>query len=151
MLRKILKWTGLVLLVLITAITITTMARQHFKYEAPYPNIKASTDSAVIAKGRHIVLGPGHCVDCHSPVHNVDSLLKLGQEVPLIGGNKFDLPFGKFYTRKAAFTKNPLNIAKHTYPFQDRCHHLRNVLTRGLSIDKQKFKVAPKWFAGQCA
>jgi mono/diheme cytochrome c family protein len=99
MLRKILKWTALVLLVLIAGVTITTMARQHLKYEAPYPNIKASTDSAVIAKGRHIVLGPGHCVDCHSPVHNVDSLLKLGQEVPLIGGNKFDLPFGTFFTR----------------------------------------------------
>jgi mono/diheme cytochrome c family protein len=99
MLRKILKWTGIFLFVVIAGVTVTTIARQHIKYEAPYPNIKASTDSTIIAKGRHIVIGPGHCVDCHSPVHNVDSLLKLGQDPPLSGGNKFDLPFGLFYTR----------------------------------------------------
>jgi len=99
MLLKILKWTGIVLFVLIAGITITAISRQHLKYEAPYPNIKASTDSAVIARGRHLVTGPAHCIGCHSPVHNPDSILRVGEEVPLIGGNKFDLPFGKFYTR----------------------------------------------------
>ncbi len=99
MARKILKWTGIVLLVLIAGVTITTLSRQHLKYDAPYPGIKASGDSAVIARGRHLVTGPAHCVDCHSPVRNVDSVLNLGQEVPLIGGYQFDLPFGKFYTR----------------------------------------------------
>src|SRR5215213_539298 len=99
MLLKILKWTGIVLFVLIAGIAITAISRQHLKYEAPYPNIKASTDSAVIARGRHLVTGPAHCIGCHSPVHNPDSILRVGEEVPLIGGNKFDLPFGKFYTR----------------------------------------------------
>ena len=99
MVRKILKWTGIVLLVLIVGVTITTISRQHLKYDAPYPDIKASTDSAVIARGKHLVIGPAHCADCHSPVRNVDSLLNLGQEVPLTGGFQFDLPFGKFYTR----------------------------------------------------
>lgn len=75
------------------------MGRQHLKYEAPYPAIKASTDTAIIAKGRHIVLGAAHCVDCHSTIKNVDSVLKLGQDPPLSGGLKFDLPFGTFYTR----------------------------------------------------
>src|SRR5215217_606452 len=99
MLLKILKWTGIVLFVLIAGITLTAISRQHLKYEAPYPNIKASTDSAVIARGRHLVTGPAHCIGCHSPVHNPDSILRVGEEVPLIGGNKFDLPFGVFYTR----------------------------------------------------
>ena len=99
MIRKILKWTGLVIVFIIAIVAVTTAFRQHLTYDAPYPAIKASTDSAVIARGRHLVLGPGHCADCHSPVRNVDSLLQLGQDPTLSGGIKFDLPFGKFYTR----------------------------------------------------
>ena len=53
----------------------------------------------IYSKPHPKVFGPGHCADCHSPVRNVDSLLALGQEVPLTGGNQFDLPFGQFYTR----------------------------------------------------
>ncbi|RYF81526.1 MAG: cytochrome C [Chitinophagaceae bacterium] len=98
-LRKIFKWTGIVILVLLVGVSIATAMRQHLKYDAPYPAIVASKDSVMIAKGRHIVLGPGHCVDCHSPVHNVDSVLQLGQEPALVGGTKFDLPFGTVYTR----------------------------------------------------
>src|SRR5215217_7568927 len=99
MLRKILKWAGFVVLFIIAGVTVTTTFRQHLKYDAPYPNVVASTDTAIIAKGRHIVLGPGHCVDCHSTIKNVDSVLKLGQDPILAGGNKFDLPFGTFFTR----------------------------------------------------
>lgn len=87
------------MLVLIVGITLTTIFRQHLTYEAPYPNIKASTDSSVIARGKHMVMGPAHCVDCHSPLPNKDSVFKLGQDVPLVGGLAFNLPFGSFYTR----------------------------------------------------
>ena len=99
MIVKVLKWTGIVILLLVAGIVTTAFLRQHVKYEAPYPAVKASTDSAVIAKGRHLVLGPAHCVDCHSTLKNVDSLLKLGQEPSLSGGLPFKLPFGTFYTR----------------------------------------------------
>jgi len=60
MLRKILKWTGIIILILVLGVTLTVALRQHLKYERPYPNIKASTDPVIIAKGKHIVLGPGH-------------------------------------------------------------------------------------------
>ena len=99
MFRKILKWTGIVLLFLVLGATITTLMRQHLQYKAPYPSIKASKDSNIIAQGRNIVLGAGHCVDCHSKTQNVDSVLRLGQEVALTGGKEFKLPFGTFYTR----------------------------------------------------
>jgi mono/diheme cytochrome c family protein len=99
MIRKILKWTLIVVLVIIAGVTLTTIFRQHLKYDAPYPNIKASTDSAIIARGKHLVVGPAHCIDCHSPLPNKDSLLNHGQEVLPVGGYAFDLPFGKFYTR----------------------------------------------------
>ncbi|HYH13936.1 MAG TPA: cytochrome c [Flavisolibacter sp.] len=99
MIRKILKWTGIIILILVLGVTLTIALRQHLTYERPYPNIKASTNPAIIAKGKHIVLGPGHCADCHSPVKNVDSILQAGGEVPLTGGHRFDLPFGTFFTR----------------------------------------------------
>jgi mono/diheme cytochrome c family protein len=96
--KKILKWTGIVLLILIAGLTVTVMARQNLKFDAPYPNIKASTDSAVILKGKQLVFGPAHCADCHSKA-NADSLIALGQPVPLSGGYEFDLPIGKVFTR----------------------------------------------------
>jgi mono/diheme cytochrome c family protein len=99
MIRKILKWTGLVILFIVAGVSVATAFRQHLTYTAPYPGIKASADTAIIAKGRRLVLGPGHCVDCHSTVKNVDSLLGRGQEPALSGGLPFKLPFGTFYTR----------------------------------------------------
>ncbi len=98
MIKKIFKWTGIVLLMLILIIAILTVTRQNVHYDAPYPAIHASKDSTVIATGRNLVFGPAHCADCHSK-SNSDSLIKLGQEVPLSGGVLFDLPFGKIYTR----------------------------------------------------
>jgi mono/diheme cytochrome c family protein len=94
---KILKWTGIILLILILGLTITVMARQNIKYDAPYPEVIASADSAIILKGKQLVFGAAHCADCHSKA-NADSLLTLGQEVPLSGGYLFDMPIGKMYT-----------------------------------------------------
>lgn len=96
--KKILKWTGIILLLLITGVSITVMMRQRIKYDRPYPAITASADTTVIARGRQIVFGLGHCADCHSPRNN-DSLLKLGIEPALTGGFEFNLPFGKIYTK----------------------------------------------------
>jgi mono/diheme cytochrome c family protein len=98
MIKKILKWTGLTVLALILLSVVTIAFRQNLKYDAPYPKIKASKDSAVIARGREIILGAGNCVVCHATA-NADSLLQLGQEVPLSGGKKFDIPLGSFYIK----------------------------------------------------
>lgn len=95
---KILKWTGIVLLLLISGLVITVMARQNLKFDAPYPQIAASKDSLVIARGRHLVYSSAHCIDCHSRAHS-DSLIKAGLEVPLTGGVLFDLPVGKLYSK----------------------------------------------------
>lgn len=98
MIKKILKWTGIVLLTLIIGITIIVASRQNLKYDAPYPNIKASADSAVIARGKHLVISGAHCINCHS-TKNADSLIDAGQNVPLTGGVLFDLPVGKIYSK----------------------------------------------------
>ena len=96
--KTILKWTALVLFVLAAVITLTVVARQNLKYDAPYPDIQASTDSAVIARGRHLVFSTAHCINCHSR-RSPDSLLNLGLDVPLSGGVLFDLPLGKIYSK----------------------------------------------------
>lgn len=96
--KKILKWTGIVLLLLITTLAITVAARQNLKYDAPYPDIKASTDSAIILKGKQLVFGPAHCADCHSKA-NPDSLMALGQPVVLTGGFEFKLPIASIYSK----------------------------------------------------
>ena len=95
---KIVKWTGIILLVLIAGATTTVMLRQNLKFDGPYPDIKSSKDSAVIARGKELVFGPAHCADCHS-LQNSDSLFALGQEVSLSGGYPFELPIGKIYTK----------------------------------------------------
>jgi len=98
MIKKILKWTGIILLVLVLAVTVVTASRQNLKYDAPYPDIKASADSNLIARGKELIYGPAHCIDCHSTTNN-DSLIKLGLQVPLSGGVLFDLPVGKIYSK----------------------------------------------------
>ncbi len=95
--KKILKWTFLVLLALIIGVGAITAARQNIKYTAPYPGVKASSDSTSIARGKHLVTSAAHCADCHSTT-NTDSLLKLGQEPVLSGGVAFNLPVGTIYS-----------------------------------------------------
>jgi mono/diheme cytochrome c family protein len=97
-LKKILKWTGTVLGVLIAGISVTVLSRQNLKYNAPYPNIKASIDTAIISRGKHLIFSSAHCINCHSQ-NNPDSLISLGQDVPLTGGVLFDLPVGKIYSK----------------------------------------------------
>jgi mono/diheme cytochrome c family protein len=110
--KKILKWTGLVLLVIVVAVTVVTASRQHMKYDAPYPRVQASADSIVMLRGKQLAYGPAHCIDCHSAA-NADSLLALGLDVPLTGGILFDLPVGKIYSRNITPDKET-GIGKYT-------------------------------------
>jgi mono/diheme cytochrome c family protein len=96
MFRKILKWTVIVLLGSIALIVLIVLFRQNLTYDAPYPEIKATADTAVIARGKEIVFGPAHCADCHH-LGNSDSLFNLGQVPALTGGFKFGLPIGDLF------------------------------------------------------
>lgn len=98
LLKKILKWTGIVILSLILILVITVACRQNMKYDAPYPGIQASTDSSIIARGRYLAFGPGHCADCHGDPNARELMLK-GQEVPLTGGMPFKLPIATIYVK----------------------------------------------------
>lgn len=87
--------SGLLILVILLVVLISM--RQNLKFEAPYPDVRASSDSNVINRGRHIVFSQAHCADCHSK-QNADSLLELGIEPALSGGRLFDVGIAKIYT-----------------------------------------------------
>ena len=84
-----------VLVVLIAGLIIYVLATWNRNYEAPLPDIKASNDSTIIARGKYLAFGPAHCSTCHIPM---DMLLKVenGLEIPLSGGWELSLPLGTF-------------------------------------------------------
>lgn len=98
MFRKIV--TGLVVLfaVIVAACAIFVASRQHLRFEAPYPPIQASADSAVIERGRYLVRVVAGCGGCHGDPKQMDAL-ERGEDVPLSGGFLWDVPPGKFYAR----------------------------------------------------
>lgn len=104
-LLKILKWTGIVLLVLIAGVFVAGFVLYNKKYDAPYPDLHASTDSAIIAHGKHLVFATAHCVECHFKPG--DSLAVMnGEEVMLAGGGfPFEFPGGRFYSKNISSDK----------------------------------------------
>lgn len=107
--RKILKWIGIILLIIIVGLYITVEARQNITFDAPYPNIIASTDSAVIERGRQFVFGPAHCANCHVPEAGQAAVLR-GEQVPLSGGLAFKLPLGTLYSRNLTPDKTGIGL-----------------------------------------
>jgi mono/diheme cytochrome c family protein len=73
-------------------------------FDAPYPPIAASTDPAVVERGRYLVYGPAACAYCHIPRDQWNKL-QQGTELPLTGGHMFPLPFGDLYS--ANITPDP--------------------------------------------
>jgi mono/diheme cytochrome c family protein len=100
MIKRIFKWTGALILLIVICVSAVVPFRQNLKYEAPFPEITASKDTAVISRGRQLVFGAAHCADCHTNHNgNVDSLLEAGVVVPLSGGFNFELPVGNIYSK----------------------------------------------------
>ena len=102
---RILKWLGILLVIIIAGVIIAANMMYDRKYEAPYPDIHASSDSAVIAHGKHLVLVTAHCGDCH---YQPEDSLKVvnGEEFQLAGGGfPFEFPGGVFYSKNISSDK----------------------------------------------
>ena len=76
--------------------TALVFVRENRKFDAPYPDNRASSDPAVIERGKYLVYGPGHCADCHGDGDRYADV-KKGVQLPLSGGLTFHLPFGEFH------------------------------------------------------
>lgn len=96
--RKVLKVLGLVLLVIVAGGSAFVASRQHLTFDAPFPDVSASADSAIIERGRYIVRNLAPCGSCHGDPTQRDAWMS-GVDVPLSGGFLFDIPPGKFYVR----------------------------------------------------
>ncbi|MCK9408631.1 MAG: cytochrome c [Bacteriovoracaceae bacterium] len=96
-LKRVLKWGGIILGSLLLLFVIAVYALQSKSFDAPYPKITASTDSALIARGKHLVYGPAHCNGCHFAKDDMAKALN-GEPVELKGGFEFVLPFGVIRT-----------------------------------------------------
>lgn len=94
---KILKVLVVIVIVFVGGIITFALTSYKKTFEAPYPNIKASSDSAIIARGKHLALGPAHCADCHASLSE-RAKVDAGEEVALSGGFNFILPIGTLYT-----------------------------------------------------
>lgn len=93
---KILKWSAITVLSVIVLFIIYAMVRPEETFNAPYPDITASSDSTLIARGKYLVYGPAHCAYCHASSNEFQKV-EAGEVVPLSGGNIFALPIGNVY------------------------------------------------------
>ncbi len=91
---RILAGLGILVALLIVYITLNG----NKKFDAPYPNITASKDSAIIARGRYLAFGPMHCASCHTPMANMAEI-DAGKEMPMLGGWEISIPPGTFRAR----------------------------------------------------
>ena len=96
--RKILLMLVGLLVLVIAVAAMWVASRQNLKFDAPYPAIAASTDSATIARGHYLVRNVVNCAQCHGDPTQIAALAD-GAEIPLSGGFTFDIPPGKFRAR----------------------------------------------------
>lgn len=109
--KKFLKWTGISILSLVCSLVAIVWGLQFKTYDAPYPDIRASTDSSVIERGRYLVTSSAHCADCHAPESLYPQVVE-GKEVSLHGGRVFNLPLGRLQAPN--ITNDPTGIGNFT-------------------------------------
>lgn len=95
MIKKILFWLLGTVVSLVLILIVYAQFTWNRQYDVPYPDLRASSDSAVIAHGRYLVFGPAHCSNCH--VSSFDEMVRAdkGELLPLKGGVVFPMgPLG---------------------------------------------------------
>jgi mono/diheme cytochrome c family protein len=69
-------------------------------YDAPLPDLHASSDPAVIQRGEYLVQGPAHCVGCHVSEEEAEHAAAERRPARLTGGRRFAAdPLGAIYSR----------------------------------------------------
>jgi mono/diheme cytochrome c family protein len=115
MIKKIVVYALAFLVFAVVSVYIYVSLTWDKKYtDWPAPDLKTSSDSAVIARGRYLVHGPAHCNSCHvSSIKDLEDSDK-GMPIPLKGGVGFPMgPLGTMYTRNLTPDKNT-GIGRYT-------------------------------------
>lgn len=99
-LKRVLFRVGAVVAVSAVALVVWVLLTWDKVYdEVPMPSLQASTDPAVIERGKYLVRGPAHCSICH--MGSLAEVLRsdAGEELPLRGGLAFPIgPIAVYYT-----------------------------------------------------
>jgi hypothetical protein len=81
----------LVLALIFTVYVWRTWDRAYDEY--PMPNVRASSDPAIIARGEYLVYGPAHCVECHAS--SFGALSEFLRSLPPAQGAEGEVTFRK--------------------------------------------------------
>jgi mono/diheme cytochrome c family protein len=98
MLRKILIGLSTFLVLVVGTAATYVSSRQNLKFDRPYPDVAASTDSAVIARGHYVVRSVANCYQCHGDTAQSDAAA-AGADVPMSGGFTWAIPPGNIRAR----------------------------------------------------
>ncbi len=93
--KKFLKRTLITLTLIVLILVGYVQFTWDKSFDAPLPDISATTDSAMIENGRHLAYGPAHCGTCHVPMDKIEAT-EAGEEIPLSGGWELAIPPGTF-------------------------------------------------------
>lgn len=104
LLKKILKWGGIGIVTLVALLAVYVQVNWQKKFDAPYPELKASSDPEVIKRGEYLVYGPAHCGECHINNDEYPRAIK-GEKLALAGGFEFKLPLGSAYSKNISTHK----------------------------------------------
>ncbi len=96
--KKVVIYGLIAIVVIVGGLIAYISATYRVVYDVPYPDIKASTDPAVIARGEYLVYGPAHCASCHMSPDKMEAM-ESGEKVPLQGGFEIPIPPGTFRPR----------------------------------------------------
>jgi mono/diheme cytochrome c family protein len=94
-LQRIVLGAGGLLLIGLLVLVTTAQLRWSRTFDAPLPDIRASSDPAIIARGEYLARGPAHCVDCHTAPGGAE----------MAGGFEWHLPLG--IVRSRNITSDP--------------------------------------------
>lgn len=97
--KRVLKRIAITLGACIAAFLLYVQLTFKVEFEAPLTNIKSTTDSVTIARGKYLVMGPAHCWECHTAAPaGARKLSADHMNAPMTGGVAFDLPVATLYT-----------------------------------------------------
>ncbi len=100
MIRNILLGALVLFVLAFVTLAFYVGSRQNLKFDVPYVEVAASTDSAVVARGRYLVRDVVNCASCHGDTSSASIAARFaGDDIPLSGGYAWDIPPGKFYAR----------------------------------------------------
>jgi mono/diheme cytochrome c family protein len=99
---RVLAWGSVVaaLFIVVTGIYVWRNWDRSFD-DVPMPDLHASNAPGVIERGRYLVFGPAHCVECHvSDFAEYERAFDSGEPVALTGGYRFPIgPLGTLYSK----------------------------------------------------